>query len=133
MARGPIANKRNPWKTNAVDEVTISAAAEASNARAVTITAKARGRAITSAAPLRVYLSDVSTGLDIAASAPSGGIAIGASGKIQVVAVAGKVLDCLTSAAGVLILTVTESTAKTFYVCVQLPDGTITKSALAFV
>jgi hypothetical protein len=128
-----IADNRNPFKTNAVDRVEFTFGTEGSNARAVTIQARRKGRNAAAVIPLRVYLSDVSTGADINAAAPSGGIAIGASGKIQVAVVAGKVLDCLTDATGKLILTITEATAKTFYVCVQLPDGRIQVSgALAF-
>lgn len=131
---GQIPYARSPYKTPAVDDVTFTFTAEAANARTVTIQAKGRGGNIAFPAVLDVFLSDVATGFGLAAVAPTGGVAIGASGAILNAKVAGKWLECQTTVAGLLALAVTEAGVKTFYVCVLLPDGSVKVSgALAFV
>lgn len=130
--------KANPYYSNKVSEVGISATAEAANARTVTVQARAPAlrtgevQAITRAVPLRVWLSDAATGIGVAASAPSGGVAIGTKGAVLAAVVAGKVLDCVTDATGALELVVTEATGKTFHVCVGLPDGSFQTFPLVF-
>ena len=135
MVTRNVRRHRNPYYSQAVGRVSVSATAETGgNARTVTITARdAKNNALKSVTPLRVYLSDAATGAGVAAAAPSGGIAIGAKGAILAAVVAGKYLDVLTDANGQVELTVTEAAAKTFYVVVILPEGAIaTPFALAF-
>lgn len=125
MSRKGLANKHNPYRTNVVDDVTISVGAEAANAIAVSIQTTSRGNNVAERVPLDVWLSDAATGAGLVATAPDGGVAA-AAGTVLNAIVAGKRLECLTTAAGLLTLTVTHAAgAKTLYVVVKLPDGSI--------
>jgi hypothetical protein len=82
---------------------------------------------------LDVYLSDSSTGAGIIGTAPSSGGAIGTNGVILASVVANKYLKVLTTAAGLFDITFTEAGAKTFYLCVVMPNGRIVvSSAITF-
>lgn len=127
--RAQLPNEKNPYQTNAVDDASFTKAAETANMIAVTIQAKARKRVIAKRVWLNVWLSDAATGVGLVATAPDGGVAAGASGNIQNAFVASKMFKCLTDATGKLILNITHAAgAKTLYVGVEMPDGTIVVS-----
>lgn len=79
------------------------------------------------------FLTDSSGGLDIAATAPDGGVAAGTNGKILVQVVAGKMFWLQTNEAGQVDINITESGADTWYLLVNL-IGTIfvTSGAINF-
>jgi outer membrane protein assembly factor BamB len=130
MARR-LASQDSPYKGQTTGtQATITYGDEATNARAVTVQLKDdRGTNVAVKTAVRFYLSEAAGGDAIVTTAPSGGIAVGASGKVLVVNTAGKDLFCLTDATGKLILTVTESTAKSFHVNVVLPTGELVNGA----
>lgn len=112
---------------------TFTPGAEAGNAIAVACQLKdANGVNLTQAAQIRVWLADASTApFTVAAAAPDGGGAVTVGAAIE--AVADKVFNVTTNATGAFTLTVTESTAKTFYLIAAFPDGKVAKVAdLAF-
>lgn len=126
-----VAQKRNPFRARNVavkGNTTLTIGAEAANAIAVTIQLKDDKVAnLTETKGLMVWLSDHATDGTIISSAPDGGVAIGSStGKIVTSLVANKHFYIMTSATGSAILAITHAAgAKTLYVYVQLPDGSI--------
>ena len=121
LAKAP--ERKNPFEGTfpALAEFTIGT--ETSNAINVSVQLLTGGEALYDYGYVDAYLSDAATGVAVAASAPSGGWAIGTNGSRlwqYVTNVAGKFQS---AANGVFDVTITESTAKTFYVVVILPDG----------
>lgn len=100
---------------------TISPAAGGANVCLVTITVKdAAGNAITGPTHIDVYLSDASTGAGLTATTASGAVAAGASGVDLVTLVSKKALRVQTTAAGVYILSITDTSKTGFYPCVNI-------------
>ena len=128
MAKDTIMTpNRNPFSSDRVVGATITATPESSNARTVSIPLMSpRKKQISGKVSVfTVYLSDAATGIGLCAAAPSGGVIAGANGQILNPPVAGKMFVCQSDATGLMTLTVTEATIKTFYVCVVLPDSTL--------
>lgn len=106
------------------DNSTVVAGAEDTNVVNVVITLKnAADAAISSSKIVHAYLSDASTGVGVAATAPDGGVAVGASGSVLAEVVADKVFILESTAAGLITLDVTESGTDTFYLVLLLPNG----------
>lgn len=104
---------------------TFSVAAEAANAIAVTITLRdAAGVALAAKAMATVWISDSALGV-VSATPPDGTVSFttGTLLKEDTTKVLHRVVS---SAAGVLVLSVGESTAKSFHVCVAV--GNVTAS-----
>lgn len=123
--RGKIKTKDTPWKTAAVDDVAFTVGTEATNAIVVQIQAKARGRNVGVRTGFDVWLSDAATGAGEVATAPSGAVAAVTNGSLMDYAASKKKFLGVTGTNGRLDVSITESGAKTLYVCVRLPDGTI--------
>ncbi len=81
------------------------------------------GNAITFVQNVEIFLSDSVAGLGIAATAPSGGWAIGTDGAIISDTVAGKSALVQSEATGLFDLDITEVGALTVYAVVVLPNG----------
>lgn len=93
----------------------VTAGAEAANAITVTIQAKDQaGNNLAERREYRVIITDAQYGAECAA-APDGGVAFG-TGTVRQTITAGKQFVVMSDANGVIALTLTESTAKTFYV-----------------
>lgn len=91
------------------------------------------GTALASLHGVSVFLSDASTGIGIAATAPDGGIAIGTDGAILDATVADKALWAQSEADGTFDFDIEESGVATWYLVVQLPDGKqIVSDAITF-
>lgn len=116
-----------------VQNATFSATAEAVNARTVTIQlVDGAGDNINYKAAVNVFLATSASDLTVAA-APSAGTAIGAKGTIIKEHTAEVFMAVTTDVAGAVELTLTEVTAKNFFVAVVLPGGKIVvSSAIAF-
>ena len=73
------------------------------------------------------YLSDVATGLTPSTTAPNSGIAVGTNGKITkwTTNLSG---FFVTTAAGLLDLTLSESGTPTFYLVIVMPNGSLSVS-----
>lgn len=84
----------------------------------------ADGNATSLPVALTAYLSDSSTGLNVAAIAPTGGVAVGTSGFSTDI-VAGKVFQLITDSSGFIDLNITDIGTPTFYLCVVAPYGSI--------
>lgn len=112
---------------------TITVGTEGTDAISVTVQLKdGAGSNITAIAGFMWYLSGDSAGAGIVGTAPNGGTAIGASGKIAEL-VAEKAGFALTNATGEAIFTLTDSTTPTFYLVVILPLGKVViSSAITF-
>lgn len=112
------------------DSCTIAPAAGSANVSLVTITVKdGSGTAMARATPITVWLSDASTGLGVTATTASGAVAAGASGTDIVDLTAKKVKKVVTSATGVYILSITDTSKTGFYVVVDIPDCSLQVSA----
>jgi hypothetical protein len=81
------------------------------------------------AQPLNMYayLSDVSTGVSITATAPSGGLSA-ATGDLQPM-IANKAFRFTTDSNGEFSLAITNNTVKTYYLVVVLPNGILQVSS----
>lgn len=107
-----------------------SPAASTSNVCLVTIQVKdSLGNNVQGAQVLDVYLSDSATGAGITGTAASGAVGAGASGTDLGVLVAKKWTKVKTTAAGVYILSITDSAKMTFYVAALFPNGALSVSS----
>ena len=98
---------------------TLAAGAEATNAITVTITAKDLSAATIAAKRfMRVWIGDADGGAECAA-APNGGVSFG-TGTVIKQHTADKQWDVLSHTTGQIVLTITESTAKSFWLMVEL-------------
>jgi hypothetical protein len=103
--------------------------AEASHKRNVAIQLKDSANAnLAVRGSVFAYLSDDAAGDSLAASAPSGGAAIGTDG-LAIVAVANKAFRLVSESTGHLDIDITEATAKSFYLVLVMPDGRLALSA----
>jgi len=112
-------------------DAAITVGAEAGDARTITVQLKdSNGANIAYVAEVGINVLLDATGTDWAATGGSTGIAIGASGKLLTV-VAKKRFIARTTAAGLLVLTWTDSGTEAAYLGVVLPSGrTVISSAL---
>jgi hypothetical protein len=93
-----------------VASVTLAPATSTAHKCLTTITFKdAAGVAIDRLHAFDLYLSDAVTGIGVTGTTCSGAVAAGSSGTVLVDVTAKKYMKCLTSAAGVFVLAVTES------------------------
>ena len=99
--------------TEAADVINVSAVVKDYDVRA----------SVSEARVLTVFLSDDSGGIDIAATAPDGGIAAGTNGVILDAPVANKLLTVQTAIDGTFDIDITDSGTPTFYVVAVLPNG----------
>lgn len=139
MGQPLVPQKRNPYRvrnTPISGNSTFTIGSESSNAIPVTIQLKDdKLDNLTERKGIEVWLSDHASDGTIISTAPDGGVAIGSStGKIVTSLVANKHFLCLTNATGALILSITHAAgAKTLYVYVKFPDGSIkVSSAVTF-
>jgi hypothetical protein len=110
---------------------TFTVGAEAGNVRNVSVQLKDAGGTNLAAKHLvHAWLSDTDGGT-LAATAPDGAVAIGTNGVIVKENTTKKEWTIITSAAGVFDLNIGESTAKTFYLCVEY-QGKVHTQAVAF-
>lgn len=115
--------------TSPAVDATITVGAENTNVRAITIQLKdANGAAIDYAQEVEIVMLLNATGLDYVATGGSTGIAIGASGKLLTI-VAKKAFRAISTVAGVIALTWTDTGTEAAYLGVKLPNGQIIISA----
>lgn len=127
-----IPSSESPYQSNYVGRVSVSLTDETGDARTATITMKTdRGEAIAQRAALHAYLSDDAEGDGLCASAPSSGVIIGANGSL-IEPISDKVFILISDAAGVVKITLTEVSTKTFYLVIILPDATLSVTPIAF-
>lgn len=122
----------NPYESNLVTDVEFTVGAEATNAINVAIQLNNRGQDLGEAGAVYIYLSDDANGYSLAASAPSSGWAIGTDGLLIPV-VANKAALFISEGDGDIDITITESSAKDFYVVVVLPSGKLVIQKITFV
>lgn len=122
-----VPRKHSPFAAGPT-RVAWSVGAEATNAITVTGTVYGPGDSALGYTTLDVYLSGTANGADIVGTAPTGGVAIGANGKILASLVSNKMVKVRTDANGVFKLTLTDSGTPTFYLHAVLPDGTTSAS-----
>jgi hypothetical protein len=132
---GKIAGKHSPFGSfNAVADVSFTIGAETGgNTIAVTMQFKdANGKDLAHAACVYAYFSDDAAGQTPLATASSGAVAIGTDGLLQALE-AKKQFMLTCEADGDADITIIEAGAKTMYLNVVLPDGTIkTSGAITF-
>lgn len=127
-----LVSRKSPYRGNSTGtQATFTYGVETGgNNRLVTVQLlDDRGVAIAVKSALRFFLSQAAGGAALVTTAPSGGLAIGASGNILVVNTAGKDLTCITDATGKLIISVTEAGAASFFPNVFLPTGELSSGA----
>lgn len=104
-------------------DASITVGAEAADVRAITITLKdIHGNAIDYAEVVDIIMLLNSSGTDFVATGGSTGIAIGASGKLQTI-LAKKRFTAISTTAGVIALTWTDTGTEAAYLGLVLPTG----------
>lgn len=79
----------------------------------------AAGNAVAMPVLFDIWLSDAATGANVTGTAPSGGIAVGASGVVWSTPISNKALRVQASAAGLFVLVVTDTAKTLYYPCAQ--------------
>lgn len=129
MARAKISAQRSPYYSNAVGGAGFTIGAEASNVKTVAVQLKdvnttdlaIRGR-------VEWFLSDDANGDSLVATAVDGGVAAGTDGWVSS-DVTGKRGVAVSEADGDIDIAITHAAgAKTVYLGIVLPDGTIVMS-----
>lgn len=110
--------------------VTFTIAAKATNTIKVTLQLKdARGQVLSRIAHLRMWLSDNADGSTLTATATTSALAVAAKGLLLFVDVTGKMASFVTDATGALDINLIQTdTTKSYYLCVQMPDGSVSIS-----
>lgn len=127
-----ITENESPYKGNAIGNVTFSVGAEATNV--ITVAAQLKGQDLLDLAVrgyVYWYLSSDASG-DVLASAASGGVTNGTDGivKTSVTGISG---FAVSESDGDIDFAITDSTARTVYLNVVLPNGLIvTSGAITF-
>ncbi len=107
---------------------TITVGTESANAINVAIQlTDANGADMAVRSSVRVYLSDDANGDSIAATAPTGGIAIGTDGVLEETT-ADKAGFATSESDGDIDITITDTGTPTFYLIVVLPNGKLAAS-----
>lgn len=128
----PVSAVHSPYKSLKIEGVGFTVGAEAANAITVSLQLTLNDRDLGQRGGVLAYLSDDANGDSVAASAPSGGVAVATDG-LAIPLVAGKTWLLVSEADGDIALTLTEATAKTFYLVIVLPSGELKVSpAIAF-
>lgn len=128
MGLHKVRNARSPYFTSKVGGVTFTVGAEATNVITVTVQATdGNGHNLAERVALQFYLSTDAEGDNLTASAPSSGIAAGASGVV-IETIADKAGLLVTNSSGEAKVAITEASTPTFYLVVVLPDGSLTVS-----
>jgi hypothetical protein len=132
--RPKMSSKTNPFKTSAYATATFTIGTETSNA--ITVNVQLKNQSRNNAAErgfVHWFLSDDAAGDTLTATAPDGGVAVGTDGWLAQL-VTGKVGVALSEADGDLDVVVTHAAgAKTVYLNLVMPDGTVvTSTAITF-
>jgi hypothetical protein len=122
--------KNNPfYAANRVDLATVTIGAQVSRTRNVAVQlADPNNNAPNFRVHVEAYLSDDADGHTVVASAPDGAVVIGTNGLL-LPRVADKVFGFVTDALGRFDFNFVNSTAKTAYLVLRMPDGRIQVSA----
>jgi hypothetical protein len=119
-----LASKNSPWAVG-YNVAKFVVGVEATNVINVAVTLAGAGGRV----GVMAYLSDDSGGNGVIATAPSGAVAIGTNGKLYDLSVAAKKVFLLTTTtAGLVDINITEAGAKTLYLVIINPDGTLSVS-----
>jgi hypothetical protein len=128
MARGQMSARRSPYKTNHVGKATFTIGAEAANVITVAVQLQStKFQNLTSRGSVDWYLSDDANGDSIVATAASGGVAAGTDGVV-IPLVTGKMGKAISEADGDIDIAITHVGAKTCYLVIVLPDGSMNVS-----
>lgn len=112
------------------NSVSVTVGTEGGNAINVAIQMKDGSEDVGESVSVFAYLSDNADGSSIAATAPTGGWAIGTDGLLIPV-VANKAATLISESDGDIDVTITESGVKTFYLVLVI-DGRLHVTAVAF-
>lgn len=131
MGRAKLARKSLPFQVQVVGDATFTVGAESSNVVNFACQLKdENGKALTQRVNVRAYFADAPTGAAIQATAASSTVAIGTNGAIVAELVTKKAWLITTNATGQFDINATEAGAKTAYLVVVLPDGTLKVSGV---
>jgi hypothetical protein len=135
MANRPaVVERKNPYSVTKISDVSFTIGAEAANVKTVACQLKDRyGADLAVRGYVKWFLSDDAAGDTFNVTAPDGGVAAGTDGWVSST-VTGKRGEALSEADGDLDIAITHAAgAKTVYLNIVLPDGTIkTSGAVTF-
>jgi hypothetical protein len=115
---------KSPFYSNLVGDAAFTLGAETANARVVNVQLKDQnGRNLTKKGCVKAYLSSDANGNAVAA-APDGAVVAGATG-IVFQPVAKTYFTLVTNASGSVDISITDSTVRTMYLVLLLPDGSV--------
>jgi hypothetical protein len=123
-----VSRKSSPYQSFAFGNANIVVGAEATNVINVAVTLKDdNGRALGARASFQAWLSTRSDGGDVVGTAPTGGLAIGTNGAVIPI-VTNKAFILITDTQGRVDVNITDTGTPTFYLAIQMPDGTLSVS-----
>lgn len=125
-----LATRGRPWTKVRAKSAKFTQAAEASNVIKVTCSLFGDRRKVAGQCTLRCWLTQNTTTLAIAGTAPATSVAIAAKGAITVVQTAKLAFDVVTDANGEFDLNITDTSAGDWYLCVEMPDGSVAVSSV---
>lgn len=114
--------------TNHITDVGFTIGAEAANVINVACQLKSRNGEYAQRGAVQFYLSDDANGDSLAATAPSGGIAIGTDGVVLTEHTANKHLTAVSESDGDIDFDITEVGVDTWYLIAVLPNGELRAS-----
>lgn len=122
--------KQAPYKSrNAFNFVSFTIGAEAGDVINVAVACKTpKQGAIAERVAFTCYLSDNADGSTLTATVPTSNLAVGTNGVILGTLTTNKAVQLLTNAAGLVDLNITQTAAKTYYLVVVMPDGSLSIS-----
>lgn len=122
-----LPGKTNPWKTNAFSSASITVGTESSNSITCNVQLKnENGGNVGERVVADFYLSDDSLGATPVVTAPNANFGAGSNGAVNAL-VTGKLGRAVSDASGKFDVVVSDSGAKTVYLVIVSPDGTIAK------
>lgn len=125
---GQLDPKTCPWQVIDIDDAVITVGAENTGAGTINVAIQLKnGGDLVRRGSVFAYLSDDENGDSLAATAPSGGWAIGTDGLLIPV-VTNKAAQLVSEADGKIDITITEAGAATWYLIIVLPGGRLVPS-----
>lgn len=116
---------QSPYQPGPIGDVSMTVGSLVGDTITVAVQLKTYdGKAIDFASAISWYLSTLSTGLDVVATAPNGGVSAGTDGAIHQ-QVTGKSGIAITEADGQVDIVVTDTGSITCYLVLMMPDGSI--------
>ena len=124
-----LGTRSRPWGLSRIKTATFAVGADAPSTKVVTCTLRRNKRQRSGQCAVRCWLTQNTSTLAAAGAAPSGAVAISSKGVIVNSPTAKLVHNVVTNSSGEFDLSITEAGVATWYLCVEMPDGSVARSS----